>query len=144
MRYILIILAIIITVGCSPNKRLARLVKKHPELVSTETIYKSDTTIREKISTDSFFVTSHFTDTFTVVKDNIKYRIIKSFDTIRLSIEVPADTIIKEIPITQNIVQPIETKGSLLKNIFYGLLLIILLYILINYYLKKYGKHHIF
>ena len=139
MKYLILILSVLI-ISCTPQKKLARLVKKHPELVSTETIYKSDTTITEKIKTDSFFVSHQLTDTFTVVKDNIKYRIIKSFDTIRINIEVPADTIIKEIPITQNVVQPIEQKRSVLKNIFYGLLLIILLYIIINYYLKKYGK----
>jgi hypothetical protein len=43
MKYIILILAIF-TIACSPQTRLDRLLKHHPELIKTDSISKIDTT----------------------------------------------------------------------------------------------------
>jgi len=57
--------------SCSPQKRLHRLVKKHPELTRVDTIKIQDTIIVPGIKTDTVFSSSLLNDTVTITKENL-------------------------------------------------------------------------
>lgn len=102
MRIVLSLLAaLLILISCNSNKRLERLIRKHPELVTTDTTFTADTLIREAVRMDTSF---HFNfDTILIVKENLTTRIIRSMDTIIVMSEVIPDTIIVErmVAVTQ-------------------------------------------
>lgn len=82
MRGIVLILVFCLVAGCSPQKRLQRLLSNNPELQQTAvkpdtlTVYHVDTFTTEAWKLDTFF--SLNTDTvFTVVKDSNKISIRK-------------------------------------------------------------------
>lgn len=74
MKYLLILL---IFLSCSPQKRMSRLLKKHPELISTVDV---DTTIRDTIIELDTFITKEHRDSFIIKSDTI-------IETHRITIE---------------------------------------------------------
>jgi hypothetical protein len=90
--------------SCSPQKRLNRLVKKHPELVKIDTITVRDTirdTINvttELVKVDTIFSLNEIHDTITITKDNLTIRYYH--DTVHDSIYISGkcDTIWVEVP----------------------------------------------
>lgn len=85
--------------SCSPEKRISRITKKHPELLVKDTIRISDTTIVKGSSVDSLF--SFSKDTVVVSDSN---QIIKYFyNTVThkhyIKGEVKDRVIVKEIPV---------------------------------------------
>lgn len=131
MKKILLLIIPILLVSCSPTARLARLVKKHPELVKSDTIFKADTTILEAVKTDTAFVNQITKDTIRITKDNLIIKYFNRGDTVFLSGEVKADTIVKLIPVKINSVNPIETKSNtdwwVIIVIIIGMIIILLL-----------------
>ena len=102
-RHIVKVLAVIILFSCSPQKRLNRLVKKHPSLVQLDTIKIIDTVIIPTIQHDTttvFKVSTHDT-----VINNEKVFLKYFYDTLTREIHHEyicfGDTIIQEkiIPI---------------------------------------------
>lgn len=90
--------------ACSPQKRLNRLVRNHPELVRTDTIVIKDT-IRDTIITntelvhlDTVISVKELSDTVTIVKENLTIRYY--YDTIhdKVYLEGQCDTIWIEVP----------------------------------------------
>ena len=96
---ILIILTILLLASCSPQRRLHRLVTKHPELSRIDTIKIQDTVIVPGPKVDTVFHSSLLKDTITITKEKLKIRLIEINDTIYLDAEVEPDTVIliKEI-----------------------------------------------
>ena len=96
---ILIIITILIFASCSPQKRLHRLVTKHPELSRIDTIKIQDTILVPGVKTDTVFRSSLLHDTVTISKEKLKIRLIEINDTIYLDAVVEPDTVIitKEI-----------------------------------------------
>ncbi len=126
--------------SCSPAQRLGRLVKKNPELVGIDTIYKSDTTIIEAVRADSTFIFSKSVDTFYMDKERIHVKVVRHNDTIQVFGECATDTIIKEVVIQTNTVNPVIEKRNLFVTIItfslLGLLLMIFLIMLLRRILK--------
>ena len=120
--------------SCSPQKRLHRLVKKHPELTQLDTIKIQDTIIVPGIKTDTVFSSSLLHDTVTITKDNLQIKLIEINDTIYLNAEVKADTVIIEREILVDRIIHVEPKNKLLnffKNIkTYFTIVIILIIVL--------------
>jgi hypothetical protein len=77
------ILALLLLVGCSPEKRLARLLKKHPELMQAEVIY-----VRDTVDVPGAKVVEHIycTDTVTIENERIKV------EWLRIPTGSPCDT----------------------------------------------------
>lgn len=99
---LIILLSILFITGCTPGKRLAWLLRKHPELVRTDTIYRRDTTIIDGASADTVFHTQITRDTL-IIRD--KQLTIKYFnDGKQTFIQGKCDTVIvvKEIPTVVN------------------------------------------
>ena len=96
---ILITLSILFLASCSPQRRLHRLVTKHPELSRIDTIKIQDTVIVPGVKTDTLFHSSALKDTITITKEKLQIRLIEINDTIYLNAKVEPDTVIltKEI-----------------------------------------------
>jgi len=89
---IIILLSLFVTLlaNCSPQKRLSKLVKKYPHLIQNV-----DTTIyieRSSVDTSFIFSENFNTDTF-YIKD-IKTKIFRYYDTLRVETEATRDSII--------------------------------------------------
>lgn len=97
------LLLIALLFSCSPQKRLNRLLKAHPELVKKDTIWRLDTTIIKEVKTDSVF---HYLqpDTLTIVKDRLtmKYFYNVKDSTVYLSGKCDTVFVVKKIPVTIN------------------------------------------
>ncbi len=99
--YLLIILTILLLFSCSPQRRLHRLITKHPELTQMDTIVFTDTTIIPEIRIDTVIHHSALRDTVIITKDKLKLQLIEINDTIYIEAYHEPDTIIiiKEIPV---------------------------------------------
>jgi len=132
--YLYILLLILLISSCSPQKRLHRLVKKHPELSRVDTIKIQDTVIVPGIKTDTVFSSSLLHDTVTITKENLQIKLIEINDTIYLNANVKADTVIIEREILVDRIIHVEPKNKLLnffKNIkTYFTIVIILIIVL--------------
>lgn len=90
-----LLFSVLIIVGCSPQKRLQRLIRKHPELVQTDTIQLTDTFISKAIQADTTYIFTGSTDTILLEKERLRVEIIRNTDTLYISGSVAPDTIIK-------------------------------------------------
>ena len=103
MRSLICIIVISLAFGCSPQKKLQRLVKKHPELLKLDTIVIRDTVVVEDYRGDTTTIIK-FHDSTTVV-NNEKIFLKYFYDTLTREIHHEyicfGDTIIQEkiIPI---------------------------------------------
>jgi hypothetical protein len=70
MRYILIALLI---ASCSPKARFTRLIEKHPELLTVDTLVIRDTITLyvPEVHTDTVVTIKELTDTITITKDRV-------------------------------------------------------------------------
>jgi len=108
MKYLLIVLLL---ASCTPQKRLARLVKKHPELIRVDTVTVTDTfiVITPRTQIDTFYSIKQLIDTVVVSKDNLTVKTYLKNDTIYL--DAKCDTIvIEKIREVKVPVQKIEVK----------------------------------
>lgn len=93
----------IVLSSCSAERRLQRLLDKHPELIAKDTVVFRDTVITKEHSVDSIFSLKHILehDTITVFKDKIKVRIVNHNDSVYVYAKSSADTVFieKKIPV---------------------------------------------
>ena len=95
------IILVLTLLSCSPQKKLHRLLKKHPELLQTDTIKINDSIFIPEIRIDTIFHYSTLKDTIVITKENLKIKILEHNDTVYLDASVKSDTvvIVKEIPV---------------------------------------------
>jgi hypothetical protein len=102
MKYLLLI-TLITLASCSPIKRLNRLIKKHPELIQTDTIVRHDTVevIVPEVKHDTTFLEKHLYDTVEIEKERLRIKIWRKFDTIHVEGECESDTVtvVREVKI---------------------------------------------
>jgi hypothetical protein len=113
MKPLIIILALF-AISCSPSKRINRIVKKHPELLVKDTIKVIDTVIIQSVHYDT---TTKFLEHKTVEvinneRVNLKYRYDTITNEIHHYVECKGDTIIKEIQVPFEKIQPITVKKN--------------------------------
>ncbi len=130
---VLIAIVLIALFGCSPQRKLNRLIKKHPELLRTDTILWADTLIQWGIRVDT--ATSIHFDTLFIEKEKLKIRLIRVRDSIFVKGEVLTDTIYREFRIPYNpvVVKELtfwEKYGTLIWILVFLLLIIIVLYLI--------------
>lgn len=107
----IITLAIVLT-SCSPQRRYNRLVKKHPELVETDTVEVHDTTIYERQVPvpeyrDSFIIKNDTvieTEKMIITKIKDQFHIVVKEDTINVR-----DTITKVVKVAGKVYTKKET-----------------------------------
>ena len=97
--FILFTFSVILFASCTPQKRLHRLLTKHPELTQVDTLIIQDTIITPGVNVDTVFHSSVLKDTITITRNNLQIKFIEIDDTIYLDAEVESDTVIltKEI-----------------------------------------------
>ena len=132
-RHIIQVLTVALLFSCSPQKRLNRLVKKHPSLVELDTIKIIDTVITPTIQHDTttvFKVSTHDT-----VINNEKVFLKYFYDTLTREIHHEyicfGDTIIQEkiIPIEKIVYKEInwwEKYQSLIYIFLIGFVLLVI------------------
>ena len=104
-RHIVQVLAVILLVACSPQKRMNRLINKFPHLTETkiDTIRLIDTFVVQQY--DTTLINNVIKQDCVIVINNERVKISYKYDTIKEqiihSIKLPNDTIYKEkiIPI---------------------------------------------
>jgi hypothetical protein len=128
---VIILFILFLGSACTPQKRLNRLIRNHPELLSKDTLHVTDTTITQKITADTVWI-SGINDTLYLEKDKLSVQIIRINDTIKVNATVLPDTIIKTIsvPYDKLIVKPEKGSWLLNKIIFLALLLLVVVIIL--------------
>jgi len=99
--FIIFSFSILLLLSCSPQKRLHRLVTKHPELTRIDTIKIQDSVFVPGTNVDTVFRYSLLHDTVSITQEKLQIKIIEKNDTIYLNAKVEPDTIIitKEIPV---------------------------------------------
>ena len=113
--YIVQVLAVILLVSCSPQKRMNRLIKKFPHLTETkiDTIRLIDTFVVEQF--DTTLINNFTTRDCVIVINNNRVSLAYQYDTITNeiihTIKLPNDTIFKEKII------PIEVEKVVYKEI---------------------------
>ena len=104
MSKIIYILLLSILFSCSPQKRLKRLVRKHPELITVDTIVVRDTirdTINittELVKLDTIFSLDEVHDTIVITKDNLTVRYYHDTVHDKIYISGECDTLWIEVP----------------------------------------------
>ncbi len=131
------IFLIILIVGCTPQKRLNRIVRNNPHLLVKDTIRVVDTIVIDNYSFDT--ITSiEFHDTV-IIENNEKIIARYYYDTLKKEIhhyiECKSDTIVKNrfIPIEKVIIQE-----QTLWQKYGSLVIIALIFLIILRVFKKY------
>jgi len=131
------IFLILLIVGCTPQKRLNRIVKNNPHLLVKDTIRVVDTIVIDNYSFDT--ITSiEFHDTV-IIENNEKIIARYYYDTIKKEIhhyiECKSDTIVKNrfIPVEKVIIQE-----QTLWQKYGSLVIIALIFLIILRVFKKY------
>lgn len=123
----------IVLVGCAPQKRLNRLIKRHPELVKIDTAIVSDTVHIETIKADTVFKdTTYFRllrDTITITNDRLTIRQYHTRDSIFIEGECLGDTLIREIKVPYQTVRAVtkEVIPLWIKIFLVGLIICLIL-----------------
>ncbi len=107
----LVFLALFILFACSPQKRLERLVKKHPELVRSDSVKIRDTIRLKADKADTSFLFMHRSDTVVLDKGRLHVKYYYSHDSVFLSGKCRDSIIVREHTVTVNSVQPIIHQG---------------------------------
>ena len=136
------LLFLICMVGCSPQKRLDRLVEKHPYLFKSriDTVVDTVVIITPTVKTDTIF-SSVPGDTVTITKDKLTVKYVKlAGDSVYIEGECKSDTVVKvvKLPCEQLVVESNPYKRLFGKTIMIliaitsgiALFLIILRYVL--------------
>ncbi len=137
--YIKIILACLILFACTPQKRLNRLITKHPELLEMDTIVVIDTVIIENYNYDTTTIIK-LHDSTTVI-NNEKVILRYFYDTLREiiyhEVECLGDTVYTEkiITVEKAVFKELSWWEKYREFIYIGLVLILTLTVL-----KKIGK----
>jgi hypothetical protein len=95
------ILLATVLIGCSPERRLQRLVKRYPHLLAKDTVTIRDTFITKEVSKDTVFNLSNSHDTVIIKQDKltIKHFYNHTTDKVYLEGKCAPDTFVKVIKV---------------------------------------------
>lgn len=102
LSYLLLFLLLFLLFSCSPEKRIARILRNNPSLVKSDTIYKYDTIHIAGVHKDSTF-NYYQHDTVFLKKDNLSIKYYLNHDS-TVFLQGKCDPIIKvvKVPIQVN------------------------------------------
>jgi len=137
--YIQVILLTLILVGCSPQKRLNRLITRYPQLSQMDTLIVRDTVVIETYNHDTITLLE-FHDTTTVI-NNEKVILKYFYDTLREvihhEVECLGDTVYTEklVTVEKAVFRELSWWDKYKEFIYIALVLLLVLIVL-----KKIGK----
>lgn len=85
--------------ACSPQKRLNKLLAKHPDLKKDTVLVIRDTVITKHFNFDTLYNYQLQKDTVVIKKENVIVKLFHHNDTVFVNAQAKADTIYKEIKI---------------------------------------------
>lgn len=132
-----LVLIIILSVSCTPQKRLNRLISKHPNLIAyIDTI--RDTTIFNTIKIDSIFM-ARPGDTIVIELERLRTEFIRmGIDTFKIQTQKQADTIIKQIPVPVVKTQmTVQKKNSFWQGLSIGILAVLFVVLVATRVLRR-------
>lgn len=136
-RIVFSILFVCFLISCSPEQRLARMLKKYPELIKHDTVWKKDTITVFGTKTDTI-IQIWQKDTVIIKNDQLTMKYyMRSDSTIYLEGECDTITIIREIPISVNSVTATIEELSFFEKWGSWILMVLLLVYLIILKLKR-------
>ena len=108
MKVLFPLLLVFALASCSPQKRLAKLIEKHPELVKTDTVFATTDTIIPEVRVDTLFKWQ--TDTVTITNDRLEVTLITDTitKTIRVQGKCKTDTVTITHPVYIQKVEPVK------------------------------------
>ena len=126
MKALIIILAVL-TISCSPSKRINRIVKKHPELLVSDTIKVIDTLVIDSYihDTTTKFIEHKTVEVINNERVNLKYRYDTITNEIHHYVECKGDTIIREIQVPYKQIQPV----TMAKSMKFGIWIVIIAFL---------------
>jgi hypothetical protein len=137
MKKLIFIFLAFFIISCSPQKRLARLIKKYPELSLNDTIIYRDTFYTKNIYADTIISFYNYIDTVYIKKEKLEIKILPIKDnTIYVSGNCLPDTfyIEKKIPIQK--IKVVEKKENFWKSIFLAQMALFFLIIILSIIFK--------
>ena len=139
------LLSIVLLASCSPVRRHARLIKRYPYLIQTDTVVLVDTLsiLVPKVQTDTVMLLDSFIvalkDTIVIERDKLKVRITQIHDSIY--IDAKCDTVYMDKIIERKIpVKYYETKNKFCIKTYIISMIAICLVLLMLYVIYKYAK----
>lgn len=96
--------------SCSPERRLARLLKQHPHLIKSDTVFRADTIFIAGSNSDTVFKNTITKDTIIIKENNLTIKYFNSGDSVFVYGECDTIRLIREIPIITNSVSYVERK----------------------------------
>lgn len=144
MRNVLIITVLALVASCTPQRRFARLVERHPELLTTDSVQLIDTVrvVVPEVKVDTVVQIDQLHDTITLHKDQLTVRLWMKGDSVY--VEGESDTVIVDRIINRTV--PVkyyakQEKGFIWKFFLMGVsitfLLMFIVYLIYKYYLNK-------
>lgn len=128
---LLLLVSLLLCAGCSPSKRLSRLLERHPELKAADTVTVRDTLVEPEVSADTTMPLAHIPDTIVVEKGRLEVLVRKLHDTLFVSGKCKADTIIveKKIPVEKIIIAKSRSRWYLwcVLGLLAGMVVVILI-----------------
>ena len=116
------ILLILSLFGCSAQKRITRIINKHPELSHTI----DSVVVREYESYDTQTIINHI-DSIVINNQSVTTKIYRNYDTFRVEQDIKPDTIVKYI----TKIQPYKKELKRSRQWLWGLGLAFVLIILV-------------
>jgi hypothetical protein len=132
LRFLKSSILILLIIGCSPQKRLNRLLKKHPDLLQIDTLVVKDTFVVEEYRGDTTLIFKYH-DT---VVNNEKIFIKHFYDTLTREIHYEyiciGDTVIQEtfIPYEKIVIQELTWWQEYGTLVIFGIILLAVLMVL--------------
>jgi len=142
MRYIFIISVFLLS--CSPQRRFQRLIEKHPELLTTDSITVHDTirVIVPEVKVDTVVDVQKLLDTVYLQQDQLKVKVWMDRYN-KVYIQGQCDTVYIDKVITRKIPVKYYEKTPAWKKLLNGTILLSLIIVII-YILYRILKHYFF
>jgi hypothetical protein len=140
MRFLFILL--LLFSSCTPQRRLERLLKKHPELTNVDSVVIRDTIriIVPKVRIDTVVNIEELWDTIYLEKDQLTVKVWRDRYN-KVYIQGQCDTVFIEKIIDRKVPVKIYEETPLWKKVFYWILTIIIaflaFYIIVNAIFRK-------
>lgn len=139
--YLIVLLAML--ASCSPQKRLNRLLKRHPELFTELTTTRIDTVITTEVVTDTTFLLEGLLtgDTVFIEKEKLQIKMIRNLDSIYVYGHCRPDTLIIErnVPVLTPATAKQPIMGKLIVFSIILMFIAIIIGLLLSFYKKLFG-----
>ena len=137
MKQLTIILLTLTIVACSPKTRFTRLITKHPELLTVDSVTIRDTVrvIVPEVKVDTVVKVNDLLDTIYIEKEQLKVKVWMKGDDV--FIEGKCDTVYIDKIIERRIPVRYYEKTPVWKRLLNSLLPILIIFAIVYFFIKR-------